>query len=349
MRRFNPDMMILARERIGLTQSALAQSTELTQATISRYEAGLVEPLPEHLRRISAILDRPEPFFFLSERMYGASSMFHRKRKMTVKEEKQIHAQVNEIRIHAAVLLREAEVESKFAFHRLDVTKSTPEELAQKLRQLWQVPTGPIRSVVASIERAGGLVFRCPFGTDKIDGISQWPLDCDSMPPVFFVREDCPGDRQRFTLAHELGHVVMHHLPSDDPEGEADRFASEFLMPAREIAGELTSLSLQKIAALKCYWKTSMASIIRRAYDLNKFTERQYTYFNTEMAKRGYKKCEPAIIPAEEPRMFNEIIAVHRRAHGRDVTQLSYMLGLHEHQFREIYWQATSGGLRLAM
>ena len=193
MRRFNSDMMILARERLGLSQSALAEAAGFTQATISRYEAGLVTPLPEHLDRIAHALDRPESFFYLEEPCTAPSSMFHRKRKsLSVKEERRIHAQVNELRIHAAVLLREAEIESRFTFHRLAIRDGGPEQAAETLRQLWQLPNGPIRSVVGAIERAGGVVFRCPFGTDKLDGISQWPLDNDDVPPVFFVREDAP-------------------------------------------------------------------------------------------------------------------------------------------------------------
>jgi Zn-dependent peptidase ImmA (M78 family)/DNA-binding XRE family transcriptional regulator len=349
MNRFNPDMMILARERLGMPQSALADAVGVKQATISRYEAGLVTPPPDHLERIAEALDRPQSFFFLQERMYGASSMFHRRRKnLTVKEEKRIHAQVNELRIHAAILLREAEIESRFSFHRLPLDRSGPEQAAQSLRQLWQLPTGPVRSVVAAIERAGGLVFRCPFGTDKVDGISQWPLDSDHVPPVLFVRDDIPGDRQRWTLCHEIGHLALHHLPTPEPEDEADRFASELLMPGREIGPELSRLTLEKAAALKCYWKVSMAAIIRRAYDLEKITERQYRYFYAELARRGYRKCEPAPIPPEEPELFREILDVHRTAHGRDVTQLSSMLGLHEHQFRRDYWQSALG-LRIAV
>lgn len=348
MQRFNPDMMILARERQGVSQSALAAAVGVTQATISRYESGLIAPPPEHLALIARRLDRPENYFFFGERLYAASTMYHRKRKsLTMTQERVIHAQVNELRIRAAILLREAEIESRFRFHRLGQGGGGPEEAAQKLRQLWQLPNGPVRSVVGSIERAGGIVFRCPFETEKIDGVSQWPLDADHVPPVLFVREDAPGDRERFTLAHEIGHLVMHHLPTEDPEDEADRFASEFLMPAREIAPDLARMTLQKAAALKCFWKVSMAAIIRRAFDLEKITERQYRYFNTEMSRLGYRRCEPAPIPPENPALFQAILDVHRSDHGRDVAQLSGTVGMFEHQFREEFWQATLG-LRIA-
>lgn len=346
--RFNPEMMVLARDRHGWRQSALARATGLTQATISRYESGRFVPSDEHLARIAEALDRPESYFFMDGRLYADSSMFHRKRaSLSVKDEQKIHAQVNELRIRASILLQGAEIESSFAFHRLDVTKLGVDVAAQKLRQLWQLPRGPVRSVVNVIERAGGLVFRCAFGTDKLDGISQWPMDSQE-PPVFFVSEDAPGDRERWTLAHEIGHIVMHHLPTDDPEAEANRFASEFLMPAREIGPELSGLNLPKAAALKSYWKASMAAIIRRAFDLEKITERQYRFLNMELGKRGYRKCEPVPIPPEEPELFREVLDVYRKAHKQGPRELSDLLGMHEHQFRAEFWQGVAG-VRLAV
>lgn len=349
MSKFNSEMLTLAREGAGLSQTALSKLVPVTQATLSRYESGLITPTPEHIRLLASALDRPERFFYLQERLYSASCMYHRKRSsLALGVEKKVHAQVNELRIHSSILLAEAEIQSMFAFHRLEMQSGGPEHAAQTLRRLWQLPIGPVRSVVASIERAGGLVFCCPFGTPKVDGISQWPLDNPSLPPVFFVNENIPGDRQRWTLAHEIGHVVLHHLPTIDPENEADRFAAEFLMPAREIASELSSLSLQKAAALKSCWKVSMAAIIRHAYRLGKISERQYRYLFMEMSRRGYRTCEPLPIPQEEPEMFREIIAVHRQAHGRTTKALSEMLGMHEQRFIEDYWRSTSR-LKIAM
>ncbi|MFO0957374.1 MAG: XRE family transcriptional regulator [Isosphaeraceae bacterium] len=347
MKKFNPDMMIMGRDRLGMSQSALAAATGLKQYAISRFESGLAVPTADQLLLIGEALDRPVGFLQLEEQTYGASATYHRSRKLTMGEERRIQAQVNELRIHASTLLREAEIESRFSFHRLKLDEGGPEKAAQTLRQLWQLPSGPIRSVVGAIEKAGGLVFRCPFDTDKLDGVSQWPLDDDRVPPVIFVREDAMGDRQRFTLGHEIGHVVLHHLPTDDPESEADRFASEFLMPAREIGPELSRITLQKAAALKCYWKVSMASIIRKARDLDKITERQYRSLMLDMSRLGYRKCEPVPLPPEEPAMFREILELHRTTYGRDVDALSSLLGLYPHQFVGLYGR-SGPNLRIA-
>ena len=52
------------------------------------------------------------------------------------------------------------------------------------------------------------------------------------------INSRVPTDRKRMTLAHELGHIVMHSEPihlSKQSEEEAMRFAAEFLMPAHLI------------------------------------------------------------------------------------------------------------------
>jgi Zn-dependent peptidase ImmA (M78 family) len=130
---------------------------------------------------------------------------------------------------------------------------------------------------------------------------------------MFFVNRNIPGDRLRFTLAHELGHLLMHGIPSPTMEDEADRFASEFLMPAEDIKPALSQFSLAKAASLKPYWKVSMWALIRRARDLATISENQYRYLCMAMSATGYKTREPTElqIPVEEPRVYRELIDVH--------------------------------------
>jgi Zn-dependent peptidase ImmA (M78 family) len=336
----NPEMIVLARELRGVTQAELAHAIAVTQATVSRYESGLIEVPPHHIRAIAGYLERPESFFCWQERLYGASCLYHRRnRRLSVAELRTIHAKVNLLRIQASRLLKHANVKSSYSFHRLDPSRfSAPEGCARQLRQLWQLPNGPVRNVVRTIESAGGMVFRCPFGRTRVDGISQWPLDDIRMPPVFFVHEDIPGDRGRLTLSHEIGHVVMHHVPTEgDPEVEANKFAAEFLMPADEIGPDLVNMTLPKAAALKSYWKVSMQAIIVRAHELKKMSDNQYQYLFRQLSARGYRTCEPNPIPAEEPEMFRELLEFHQKSLGRSKRDLGLFLGELEESFRAGY------------
>lgn len=75
---------------------------------------------------------------------------------------------------------------------------------------------------------------------DRNDGMS---LILDGHP-VIFVAENVPPARQRFTTAHELGHILLGHVgryalvnrepePGDNPiEQAANVFASRLLAPA---------------------------------------------------------------------------------------------------------------------
>lgn len=338
-RSVNGHMIALAREAMGLRQQDLAKSLGVDQATVSRYEGGWVEMANQDIDVLCEQLRRPESFFFWNERVIGASCLYHRRRiKIPARELTSIHAQVNILRIQASRLLKHTAIHSNYSFFRLDMNKlGSPEECARRVRKLWQLPTGPVRSVTNSIEAAGGIVFRCAFGTRAVDGISQWSQSDGEAPPVFFVNDQIPGDRERWTLAHEIAHVVMHHLPTDTPEREADRFAAEFLMPADEIEGDLRNLTLPKASALKSYWKVSMAAIVRWARTLGKISENQYDYLFKQMGRLGYRLCEPVPIPPEEPELLPEMVSVYRRASGKTIRELSDYLGMHETDFQSDY------------
>lgn len=47
-----------------------------------------------------------------------------------------------------------------------------------------------------------------------------------------FYDDTVSPERQRFTIAHELGHIIMQHSGAEDNEAEANVFASRLLMPA---------------------------------------------------------------------------------------------------------------------
>ena len=68
-------------------------------------------------------------------------------------------------------------------------------------------------------------------------------------------------------------------------EGEADRFAAEFLMPEREIRSDLRPpLTIARLAALKPYWKVSMAALARRAWNVGTIDQNRYRRLFTELS-----------------------------------------------------------------
>jgi Zn-dependent peptidase ImmA (M78 family)/DNA-binding XRE family transcriptional regulator len=338
----NPEMLILARESRGLTQSELAEKSGVSQGNLSKYESGIRTIPTAHVEKFADVLDYPIEFFYLAEQRYGfgSSCTYHRKRQtMPVYELRTLLAKINIFRIEVARLLNGVEIEGENRFERLDLDDfdGDVERIAQYIRRKWELPFGPIQSVSGAIENAGGIVFRCQFGTSKVDAISQWT---PGMPPVFFINEEIPGDRLRFTLAHELGHIIMHQVLTLDPrdmEREADRFAAEFLMPTKEIAPDFDSVTLANLVRMKSYWKVSMAGLAKRAYDLSKITPRQYRALFEQMSKLGYRTKEPEPVPVEEPTLAREILDVYQNDQHYSIAELSRLVVLNEHEFRAVY------------
>jgi Zn-dependent peptidase ImmA (M78 family) len=204
------------------------------------------------------------------------------------------------------------------------------------MRVAWHLPRGPIRDVTQAIETAGGIVMRCPFPTRLVDAVSRW---VPGLPPLFFVNESLPADRERLTLAHEIGHLVMHRTPSATMEDEAFSFAGEFLMPTSEIGPYLANLTLPRLASLKAEWRVSMAAILQHATRLGAITERHSRYLWMQMGKAGYRRQEPAELdfPKEEPRVLSALFDLHQREFGYSVADLSARFAIHEDELLKTY------------
>jgi Zn-dependent peptidase ImmA (M78 family) len=325
---FNPSMVTLAREAHGLTQGELADRVGIAQGTLSKLEAGVLEPTPDTLLLLADELEVPEEFFYQRESLTGpsVSEFFHRRRQdVPAKLLRQAHANINIILLHLSRLLRSAEIpDCRIAKQDVDAYHSVT-EVARAVRAMWGLPSGPIQNLIHAVEAAGGVVIRCAFGSPRIDAISRW---VPGLPPVFFLNSGLPADRERLSLAHELGHMILHHAPTNDMETEANAFAAEFLMPASDIRTDFGEVTLYRLGVLKPYWRTSMAALLYRAADLRMVTERTARFLWMQMGKAGYRRREPPEldIAAEEPRLLQELLRFHLEDLGYSLEQLADLL-----------------------
>jgi transcriptional regulator with XRE-family HTH domain len=227
---FNPSMLILARESREMTQKELAEGISVNQGWLSRVESGVRDITDDILQRISQFLNYPIGFFFQKDKIYGfgPTELFNRKRQsITSKKLQTIHAQINIKRIQLSRILRGVEiVENNIPTFDLNEFRGSVDDIAKTVRAFWHLPPGPINNLTQVIEDNGGIVIPFNFGTNKIDAMS---IAVPETPPLFFINIDSPWDRLRFTLCHELAHIVLHQRdPNPDMEIQADRFAAQF-------------------------------------------------------------------------------------------------------------------------
>jgi Zn-dependent peptidase ImmA (M78 family)/DNA-binding XRE family transcriptional regulator len=354
MEKFNHYMMMLARDSRGLTQEELSARLAVGQGTFSKYETGIKEPPLSFVAELSAALGYPESFFYESGRSYGLPPFHYRRRKKLAKKAlARIVAEMNIRRLHIEKLLRSFEQITGRIIPEIDrdeyMGKSkgplSIEDVARAIREMWMLPAGPIPNMVSLIESNGGIIVPCDFGTDLLDAMSQ---RIDGLPVLFFVNMGAPTDRLRHTLAHELGHVILHTTvvkDDEEMEDEADEFAGAFLLPADEVRPQLRKFNLRQLANMKLYWKVSMAGIAVRATRLNLITPYQSKMFWMEMSKLGYRRREPNEPPKEVPSVLRQMIAFHMNGLGYSVSEMAKLLHLLVSEFQSMYGAEALGGL----
>jgi len=324
------DLLRLAREAEGLTQQQLSEAAGLPQPHVSKLERDWHEPRSDVLAHLAEALNVTPEFFRLQDRFLAATATpVHARRRKTSSPKlwRHLEARLNMHRIRVHRLLDHLDLELPNEIPRLGDEPVEPEEAAQMIRLRWRVPMGPVHDLVGWLESAGSIVVVEDFGTDRIDGLSQWfgPY------PVFMVNERTSTDRVRLTLAHELGHLALHEEPHEFMEREADRFASEFLMPGDEIKGALRRPTLSGLIPLKLEWMVSIQALIERAYALGTINSQRRTSLWKQLSSRGWRKQEPAFdqLPREQPRLLDRVFDALRSTGTQDDQLVEWSCAAH--------------------
>lgn len=348
----NHEMILLARESRGITQTDLARTLGFSQARLSKMEDNLAPITSEDVTAIAAALNYPITFFYRRDmRREAFNGLYRRRKSLALKFLSQFNALVS---IRAARVDRLARKESVM---KSELPSCDPDEydggateIAAHVRQFLGIPPGPIKDLIDILEDHGVIIIRQDFGSAKIDGVSIFTKDGR---PVIFLNSAQQKSRQIFTLVHEVAHMVMHRLPrpTDVSEPESDAFTAEFLMPADDIRPQFQSVAyvtIEKLQSLKLHWNVSIAALLRRAKDLGFVDAKRYTSLNVMMSQRGYRRVEPheEYIKLGEPTFERELIEFHLHDLGYSEDQLRDFLDMNPMEFRNTY-PHERGGLRV--
>ncbi|ASR33863.1 XRE family transcriptional regulator [Prauserella marina] len=287
------EVLVTARRARGLTQEQLAEKAQVTQAALSRYENDLREPDDEILERLAEPLGVTAAFLKSAGQVRGGMALeAHMRRRQTAKPTvwRQLEAKLNMYRMHARLVYEDVAVLAEQSVPRLDPFEVSPEAAARMVRMQWRMPLGPVRNLTRWIEAAACVVIEEDFGTARVDGLSQWVDDY----PVILINRRSPTDRKRLTLAHELGHLVLHSVDvSQDMEAEANNFAAEFLTPADLIRPQLRTVTTGRLHDLKREWGVSMQALVERSYQLRTIKATQRTNLYKSFSAKGWRIKEP--------------------------------------------------------
>ncbi|MGX1223125.1 ImmA/IrrE family metallo-endopeptidase [Streptomyces ambofaciens] len=303
------------RDLLGLTGSDLNRMTGVSQSWISQVETNAREPSEDRLRLIAEATDTPLSFFFVKPSSVPLDSLRFRKMASASRTlTRRISAFYGEsFRVTEEVTSNARYPSPPIPYTTCsELTQEDIEDLADQTRvALRLAPDKPIPHLTRALERAGvavaPIVLPDPAGdtatsTSKHFGVSYWAGIGETALIGYFPGQQ--GDRDRFTLAHELGHLVLHTFRprAVDPEGEANRFAGALLMPRNRAEIDITDrLTLEGYARLKAAWGMSIQALILRGAAVGNLGESRKKSLYVQVSQRGWRKKEPVTVGQEAP------------------------------------------------
>ena len=329
-----------AREVRGLTQQELADKIKKSKAIIAQVEGGFKLASDDLLASIADATEFPISFF--SEPIHAEfpiPDLFFRSRS-SIKRREVVDAvrwaeHVFHLGCFLASKVRRIPVQIPSGAH-------DPHSAARSTRRAMQMSSNePIPHLVRSLERAGLWFIAIPPAKAH-DAFCVWMNVGDLEVPIIAATVDAAPDRFRLSVAHELGHLVMHknllRKSQKEVEGEAFQFGAEFMMPESAMRKELIApITLTNIARLKPRWGVSIQALIRRANDLNIITTRQYHYLFHQLSALGWKTEEPASlqVPIEKPRLLRKMAEI---VYGSPINYRKFSSDVHlsEQELRSI-------------
>jgi len=317
----NGDRIRQAREISGLTQTELSEKVGVSQSAIAQLESGsnqlLFEPSEATVDAIAFHTRFPKAFFYQdSAPEFPLGSLLYRHRSSLLKrEDKYRFHQLGRLAYELADKMAAKGVRTPD----VDIPKviGEPPSVAAHITRakLGLSPDTPAKNLLNRLEKIGVFIFTLPDEIGELDSYSVW-ADTEPRRPVIVLCGAKSGDRQRYNLAHELGHLVMHHSFPDglkNVEREANIFAAALLLPKEAMMREIVSpVTLTSLAAMKPRWGVSIAALIERTTALEIITDRQARYLRKQIRDQKWDKQEPEnlYIKPEKPRGLKRMAEV---------------------------------------
>lgn len=306
-----------ARKALGLSLRELGEQISLSHAAIKKYEHNEMTPSSDVLIKLAKALQVRIEYFFRPAAFVLKNIQYRKHADLSKRYLGIVTAQILD------KIERRIELENLFPNSPLQLfsLKALPkainklediEELANLIRNQWNLGLDPLPDMIDVFEKQGIKIFE--IENEQYSNIDGFCAEVNEMP-VIVISQYRPGDRQRFTLAHELGHLVLDNRLSSklDIELCCNRFAGAFLLPKQSLIDLLgshrNSIEPRELSLLKQEFGISMTSILHRAEDLGIISNSLYQELRTAFNKRGWTQHEPGKqYPKERQHVFEQMV-----------------------------------------
>jgi len=287
----------------------------VSKQALSKYERALMVPSPSVLAKLASALGIKTVFFFQEPQATFSFLGFRKRSGLGNREQKRLQNMLTyelEKRIRLCAITNQTNLPvlplNRFLVRKLEDS----ERAAENLRKLWKLGLAPIANLTRVLEENGIQVLVIQ-AHEKFDGISA--IASINSPRIrlgaVIVRNGLPGDRQRLSLAHELGHLVLRIAKGCNEEKAVFRFAGAFLAPAETLramtGNRRTNVTSDELLMLKKQFGISMAAGIYRLHDLGIISNAEARNLWQYRNAHGWRKVEPEPILEEKPQWIRQV------------------------------------------
>lgn len=306
---------------LSLRELSEAMNHAVSHVSLAKYEEGAMKPSGEVVSALcSALGVSPDALF--RTRTVNVAKVSFRKRKTF--GEKEAAALVERIRAYLENYLEAEDIlNAHLEYARPKVGKNDDARtVARALREFWGLGIEPIADMTELLEKNGIRVIEVDEPSDRFDGCQLEGL------PVIVIggRADRPVTRKRFTLAHELAHLILGEwfvaLAEKALEKCMNAFASEFLFPAKALKAffgfRRTSVTIEELRSAKLRFGISICAIVYAMHELGVIDDAAYRRFHTQTlptwrTQKGGPVREPdddrvSTLYREKPERFDRIV-----------------------------------------
>lgn len=315
-KKFSHTRFCEAQTLANISNGDLADSVGVTIDMISKWRRGIAVPRQENITQIYRHLNVPESFLYRHDKFVNLEGrILNRLEKSSVGKKKS-----DRLRIFSEYYTEALEkILNKFDLPDVDIpdlkfgdplnaTLDDVEDAAMELRKYWKLGLLPIRTW-ANLLLTKGIVVQS-FNSSGWDGVSFVEGE---RPYILYARDKQPS-RDKTTIGHELGHLVLHHLNQDCDfanltktqynklEEQAFFFFGCLAMPREAYLRDLPFASFSALKSIKPKWQTSIKSQIMHLHKLRCINDEEKVklYKAYSWHKAGTKEPNENLITPEE-------------------------------------------------
>lgn len=329
----------------GLSQQDVADELSISKQMVSKYEKGTSIPSSSKFLKLSKLFDLKVDYFFRSFKVEIGDVNFRKKSTFSVKKQNSLKEQIK-INLENYLWIEDSlsiDYSFKNIISQLKIQNLKDIESAVlKLRKEWDIGTDPIHNIIQLLEDKEIKVIELDVD-EKFDGLATFVND---KYPVIVVNGNFPVERKRFTLLHELGHLLLNIPECDinEEENYCNKFASEFLLPRdiviEEFGGKRTHITLTELISTQKKYGISIQAIVFRLVDAGILTKERQKQFYVKMNFNSSLKKEINRTRFETPEKSNRFERLVYRALAQEnisFSKASSLLGKNIEVVKENY------------